>query len=55
MRLPILVAALREDCEWLVTFNLRHYQLGHANLRVAQPGTFVREVRGLLAQTRKGG
>lgn len=53
--LPLLVAALREGCEWLVTFNLRHYQPGHTNLRVAQPGTFVREVRGLLAHTRKGG
>ncbi|HHS96334.1 MAG TPA: PIN domain-containing protein [Chloroflexi bacterium] len=47
--LPILVAALREGCRWLVTFNLRHYQPGHPDLTVLRPGEFVLRVRDLLA------
>ena len=43
--LPILVAAIREECHWLVTFNLRHFQPGHPDIRVVRPGTFVRRVR----------
>lgn len=47
--LPILVAALREDCQWLVTFNVRHYRPGHPDLTVLRPGEFVRRVRDQLA------
>jgi predicted nucleic acid-binding protein len=48
--LPILVAALRESCSWLVTFNLRHYQPGHRDVDVLTPGDFILRVRDLLTQ-----
>ena len=48
--LPILVAAVRESCPWLVTFNLRHFQPGLPNVTVLRPGDFVLRVRDLLAQ-----
>ena len=47
--LPILTAAVREGCPWLVTFNLRHFQPGHPDVTVLRPGDFVLRVRGLLA------
>ncbi len=47
--LPILVAALREGCSWLITFNVRHYQPGHPDITVLRPGEFVLRVRDLLA------
>jgi predicted nucleic acid-binding protein len=47
--LPIVVAALREGCSWLVTFNVRHYQPDHESIKVVRPGEFVQHVRGLLA------
>ena len=47
--LPLLVAAMREECEWLVTFNVRHFQPGHPSVMVVRPGEFVQRVRGLLA------
>jgi predicted nucleic acid-binding protein len=47
--LPILVAAVREACPWLVTFSVRHFQLGHRSVTVIRPGEFVQHVRGLLA------
>jgi predicted nucleic acid-binding protein len=46
--LPILVAALREGCPWLITFNVRDYQPGHPDVTVLRPGEFVRRVRDLL-------
>jgi hypothetical protein len=48
--LPILVAAVRAACPWLVTFNVRHFQPGYPTVRVLRPGEFVQQVRGLLAQ-----
>ena len=48
--LPILVAALRERCPWLVTFNVRHYQPSHPDVAVVRPGEFVLRVRDLLAR-----
>ena len=36
--LPLLVAALREGCPWLVTFNVRHYRPGHPQVTVAAAG-----------------
>ena len=49
--LPILVAALGQDCRYLVTFNVRHYQPGHQNVAVLRPGEFVSRVRDLLARS----
>lgn len=46
--LPILTAAIREHCPWLVTFNVRHYQPGHVSVKVVRPGEFVQHVRYLL-------
>jgi hypothetical protein len=48
--LPILVAALGEECPWLVTFNTRHFQPGHPAITVLRPGELVMEVRYLLAR-----
>jgi predicted nucleic acid-binding protein len=46
--LPILVAALREQCSHLITFNTRHYYpLG--KIIVQRPGELVMTVRGLLS------
>jgi hypothetical protein len=47
--LPILAAAIRESCPWLVTFNVRHFQPGHPNIKVLRPGEFLLHVRDLLA------
>jgi predicted nucleic acid-binding protein len=47
--LPILVAAVREKCPWLITFNVRHYRPGHENVTVLRPGEFVSRMRDLLA------
>ncbi len=47
--LPILVAALRENCPWLITFNMKHYQPGIPQVTVLRPGDFVVKVRDLLA------
>jgi len=46
---PLLAAAVREACPWLVTFNVRHYQPGHPSVKVVRPGEYVQQVRGLLA------
>ncbi len=46
---PLLAAAVREACPWLVTFNVRHYQPGHPSVKVVRPGEFVQQVRGQLA------
>jgi PIN domain len=47
--LPILAAAVRESCPWLVTFNVRHFQPGHPALRVLPPGELILRVRESLA------
>jgi predicted nucleic acid-binding protein len=47
--LPVLLAAVREKCTWLVTFNVRHFQPGHEDVVVLRPGEFVLRVRDLLA------
>jgi hypothetical protein len=47
--LPILVAALHEDCPWLVTFNVRHFEPGHPDVETLRPGEFILRVRDLLA------
>ena len=48
--LPIMVAAVREECPWLVTFNERHFRPGHPQLAVMRPGRFIQQVRHLLAR-----
>jgi predicted nucleic acid-binding protein len=51
---PILAAAVREACAWLVTFNVRHFQPGHPTVTVVRPGEFVQHVRALLAHLSPG-
>ncbi len=46
--LPILVVALREACVWLVTFNVKDFQPGHAAVAITRPGEFVLRVRNVL-------
>lgn len=46
--LPILVAAVREKCPWLVTFNVRHFQPGYPDVTVLRPGDFIQRVREML-------
>lgn len=48
--LPILVAAVRERCPYLLTFNVRHYFPPAATITVQQPGEFLFMVRSLLSQ-----
>jgi hypothetical protein len=52
--LPILVAALREGCPYLLTFNVRHYSPTVGSITVQQPGEFVLTVRNLLTQLSAG-
>jgi hypothetical protein len=47
--LPILTAALKTKCQWLVTFNTRHYSPGKPEINVLPPGDFLLRVRDLLA------
>lgn len=47
--LPILIAAVREVCPWLVTFNVRHFQPGLPDVTVLRPGDFILHIRDLLA------
>jgi predicted nucleic acid-binding protein len=48
--LPILVTALREKCQWLVTFNVKDYHPGHPDIAALRPGEFVLHVRDLLTR-----
>jgi predicted nucleic acid-binding protein len=45
---PILAAAVRERCAWLVTFNVRHFRPGHPQVTVLPPGDFILRVREML-------
>jgi len=45
---PLLNAAVREGCPWLVAFNVRHYRPGHPDVTVLRPGEFLLRVRGLF-------
>jgi predicted nucleic acid-binding protein len=47
--LPILVAAVKAKCPWLVTFNGKHFRPGHSDVAVATPGEFLMQVRDVLA------
>jgi len=48
--LPILAAAVREGCQFLTTYNIRHFQPGVPMVTVMKPGDLVQRVRYLLAQ-----
>jgi hypothetical protein len=48
--IPILAAALREKCPWLVTLNLADYRPGHPGVAVLRPGDFLLRVRDLLTR-----
>jgi len=48
--LPVLVAAIQAECDWLVTFNIRHYSPGHPKIAISRPEELVLRVRELLAQ-----
>ena len=48
--LPILVAAIREKCSSLLTFNVRHYNPTAGKIAVQRPGEFVKTVRAVLLQ-----
>lgn len=48
--LPMLVAAVREECSFLATFNIRHYQPGQPSVTVLRPGDLVLRIRYLLAR-----
>jgi hypothetical protein len=47
--LSILLAAIREQCPWLVTYNVRHFQPGHPSVTVLRPGDFLLRLRMSLA------
>ncbi len=48
--LPLLVAALREGCAYLLTFNVRHYFPTGSGVVIQRPGDFLLTIRGLLSQ-----
>jgi predicted nucleic acid-binding protein len=52
--LPILVAALKHDCRFLLTFNIRHYRPATAEIMVQRPGDFIKTVRTLLTRLAAG-
>ena len=47
--LPILVAALREGCLYLVTFNTRHFHPASVAINIQRPGDFILTVRERLS------
>ncbi len=47
--LPLLVAALREGCPYLLTFNVRHYHPKGESVSVQKPGDFLVTVRKQLS------
>lgn len=48
--LPHLVAALRDGCTHLLTYNTKDYEPGHPDVQVLTPGAFVRLVRDRLSR-----
>lgn len=48
--LPILAAAQRENCPWLVSFNIRHFQPGLSGVNVLRPGDFLSRIRDQLTR-----
>lgn len=48
--LPLLVAALREGCPYLTTFNTRHYFPAGPTIKILRPGDLVLTIRQTLGQ-----
>ncbi len=48
--LPVLAAAISNDCHYLVTFNIKDYPNPPQSLEVLPPGELVRRVRQRLAE-----
>ena len=51
---PILAAAVRDECDVLVTFNERDYRPGHPDVEVMTPSVPVQRVRRLVALAGRG-
>jgi predicted nucleic acid-binding protein len=51
--LPLLVVALREQCDYLVTFNIKHYFPQGGVITVLRPGDFLQTARAMLSQMRQ--
>lgn len=47
---PVMATALASGCQYLVTFNLKHYPKPPAKLRVVEPGELVLHIRQQLAK-----
>ncbi len=52
--LPILVAALKEGCSYLLTFNVRHFAPSSPKIIVQPPKGFLLTVRSLLGMLENG-
>ena len=52
--LPILVAAMREECSRLLTFNVRHFTPTSPKITVQPPSGFLFSVRSLLGMLEDG-
>jgi hypothetical protein len=50
--LPILVAAVLHGCDYLLTFNVRHFDPAPGLIVVARPGDFLVSLRNVLARLR---
>jgi hypothetical protein len=51
--LPILVAALKEGCSYLLTFNARHFTPATPDIIIQQPSSFLITARSLLGMLRE--
>ena len=51
--LPLFVSAIRENCAYLITFNVRHYCPKPNSINVQKPGDFMLTVRQLLGQLKE--
>ena len=47
--LPILAAAVKHDCQFLTTYNIKHFHPGTPTLTVLSPGDLVQRIRYLLS------
>ena len=46
----IIAAAVRENCPYLATFNVRYYQPGVKPVTALKPGDLVQHIRYLLSE-----
>lgn len=47
--LSILAAAIKHDCQFLTTYNIKHFQPGIPTLTILPPGDLVQRIRYLLS------